>query len=96
VFHEMSAELQVPRLRFGMTKERVTLPCKSVAGRGAFFITFVGRRPVTSPVEVTIDFLVTTSVAETNSYTATKLSSRPERSAVERSAVSVFDSRESP
>jgi hypothetical protein len=41
-FHGRSAELQVPRLRSGMTKERVTILWKVIARPTALFITLGG------------------------------------------------------
>jgi hypothetical protein len=57
----------------------------------AFLITSGGHRPVTTPVELTILFedRVPGFQGKYETSAATELSSRPERSVVERSAVSL-------
>jgi hypothetical protein len=91
-FQERSAELQIPPLRFasvGMTKGRAKRPWRVVAGQSAFFITLGGPQAHESSgrdekfsvlIAFVLDWVLT-------AFTATNLSSRPERSAVERSAV---------
>jgi hypothetical protein len=69
----------------GMTKERATLYGKWFLNRRRFSSPWVGRRLVTLPVEITI------LLENTKHRFQATLSSRPERSVVERSAVFNFD-----
>jgi hypothetical protein len=75
----------------GMTKGRAKLPWKVVAGQRRFSSPWVGRRPMTTPVEMTILLQLRFRISPENGefHPHTELSSRPERSVVARSAVSL-------
>jgi hypothetical protein len=76
----------------GMTKERATTLWRAVAGPKSSSGPWVDYRPITTPVKRAIQLQenMVSLVERADLSTRTGLSSRPERSVVERSAVSAW------